>query len=263
MKYKERIICFIDILGFSKHVEKTFDIDSNDIEDEIELIANAIKSMEEYSALSFGPRPKSREVTQFSDSIVLSFDYKEKDSIFHTLLDIQLLIIDMAYKGFLCRGGIVLGKIIHSKNMVFGPGMVDAYMLESKAANYPRIILGKNILELGEFFVGDTPLFDIEKQNPTGLIGRDSDGMYYINYFSPDLLAMNKSNYSFNDFMLKLKSIIETGLDSKNQDIYVKYSWLKERYNKFVYIVKTMPEALNSEFQISTVNYDEINMIEK
>lgn len=146
--------------------------------------------------------------------------------------------------------------------MVFGPGMIDAYTLESKAANYPRIILGKDILALGDFSVGDNPLFDIEKRNPTGPVGRDSDGMYYINYFAPDLLELNKSEYSFYDYMIKLKEIIKEGLKSKNQDIYVKYSWLKERYNKFVYLAEHNQEELNAEFKVPTPRMAEISMIE-
>jgi len=261
MKYDERIICFIDILGFSKHVENTLNENSSDDEEAIESIANAIKSMEDYGALSLGPYPRTRQITQFSDSIVISFDYKEKDSIFFTLMDIQLLVIDMTYRGFLCRGGIVLGKIIHNKNMVFGPGMIDAYTLESRAANYPRIIVSRQILDLASFFTNDDPLFDIEKQNPTGSVGCDSDGMYYINYFAPDLFEMNKSEYTFYDFMLKLKTIIEKGLNSKNQDIYVKYSWLKERYNKFLCLSINNPDAINSEFSISTPRIEEIPKI--
>jgi hypothetical protein len=246
MKYVDRIICFIDILGFSKHVENTINRDNSENASAIISIANALKSMEEYSFLSLGPYPRSREITQFSDSIVISFDYTEPDSILFTLMDIQLLVIEMAYRGFLCRGGIVLGRIIHNKNMVFGPGMIDAYTLESRAANYPRIILDKNILHLGNLIVKENPLYDIVQQDPTSPVGLDSDGMYYINYFAPELFELNKSEYSFSDFMNKLKEMIKVGLDSKKQDIYVKYSWLRKKYNKFVFLFDRYPERINS-----------------
>lgn len=259
MKYSKKIICFIDILGFSKHIENTLAKDNSDNEDEIDSIANALKSMKCYGAQSQWSFQKSRQITQFSDSIIISFDYKEPNSIIFTLSDIQRLLVDLVYRGFLCRGGIVVGKIVHKKGLVFGPGMIDAYTLESRAANYPRIIVDQTII-VREIFTSDDPLFDIERQNPTGLVGQDSDGMYYINYFSPDLIDLNEFEYSFYDYMSKLKEIIETGIGSKKQDIFVKYSWLKQKYNKFL---KTYngKDVINSGFEISTLQIDRIPMI--
>jgi hypothetical protein len=260
MKYNEKIICYIDILDFRKHIENTIAKDQSDNEEEIEKIANALESMKCHSAQSQGPIPTTRHITQFSDSIVISFDCKDNNSVFNTLVDIQLLLIDLVFRGFLCRGGVSLGKIVHKDGMVFGPGMIDAYTLESKAANYPRIIIGQDILKSGNFFVSEDPLWDMEKTNPTGPIGQDSDGMYYINYFSPDLIYFNKPEYSFYDYMSKLKQIIETGLRSNKKDIFVKYNWLKQRFNKFL---KTYygPDAINSEFEISIPKIDNIQMI--
>jgi len=260
MKYSIEIICFIDILGFRKHIEKTLAEDQSDNEEGIDKIACALESMKCNSAQSQGPYPVTRKITQFSDSIVISFNYNDKDSVYYTLVDIQILLIDLVCRGFLCRGGISLGKIIHKNGMLFGPGVVDAYTLESKAANYPRIIVGQDILKIGEFYISDDHLWDIEKTNPSGPVGQDSDGMYYINYFSPDLIYFNKPDYSFYDYMSKLKQIIETGLGSNKKDIFVKYSWLKQKYNKFLNIYGG-PDAINSDFDISIPQIDKIPMI--
>lgn len=260
MKYSKKIICFIDILGFRKHIGKTLAKDQSDNEEEIEKIANALESMKCHSAQSQGSYPTNRHITQFSDSLVISFDYKDKKSVYYTLVDIQLLLIDLVFRGFLCRGGISLGKIVHKNDMVFGPGMIDAYTLESKAANYPRILVGQDILKIGEFFISEDPLWDIERKNPSGPVGQDSDGMYYINYFSPDLIYFNKSEYSFYDYMSKLTQIIETGLRSNKKDIFVKYSWLKQRFNKFLNTYGGV-DAINSEYEISIPQIDRIPMI--
>ena len=73
MNYEYRICCFIDILGFKSHIDSTVDDSGNDVEDKIKSIKQIIdianKILIEYdSGIS-----KSKMVTQFSDSIVISF----------------------------------------------------------------------------------------------------------------------------------------------------------------------------------------------
>lgn len=40
---------------------------------------------------------------------------------------------------------VLLGGVIHDKEMVVGPAMVDAYLLESTKAVYPRIIISEEL----------------------------------------------------------------------------------------------------------------------
>jgi len=42
------------------------------------------------------------------------------------------------------RGGITIGKLIHEENgALFGPAMNEAYLLESKCAIYPRVVISE------------------------------------------------------------------------------------------------------------------------
>ena len=62
------------------------------------------------------------------------------------LLQLMLGIVDIAYNNrVIVRGGIARGGLIHDKEMVVGPAMVDAYLLESKKAVYPRIIISEEL----------------------------------------------------------------------------------------------------------------------
>ncbi len=54
--------------------------------------------------------------------------------------------IAAAMQGFLLRGGITVGQIIHDDECVFGPGLNRAYELESKIATYPRFVLDAELL---------------------------------------------------------------------------------------------------------------------
>lgn len=49
--------------------------------------------------------------------------------------------------GILCRGGVVVGDCFHSPNMIFGPALVQAYLLEGRAVS-PRIAVSDEIAAL-------------------------------------------------------------------------------------------------------------------
>jgi hypothetical protein len=58
--------------------------------------------------------------------------------VFEILKRIQIKLI--GYE-ILLRGGIVVGKLLHENNIMFGPAFNQAYDLESKSALYPRIVI--------------------------------------------------------------------------------------------------------------------------
>ena len=65
----------------------------------------------------------------------------------------------------LCRGAVTYGKLIHTKEMIFGPALVQAYETESKAALYPRIILSEDLINMaGSYYnkYAHTPKEEIE-----------------------------------------------------------------------------------------------------
>lgn len=47
---------------------------------------------------------------------------------------------------WLLRGGISIGQLFIDDVMVWGEALLNAYYLEDKVANYPRIIIDKNIV---------------------------------------------------------------------------------------------------------------------
>ena len=121
--------------------------------------------------------------------------------------------------------------------------MIDAYILESKAANYPRVILGESILKIAEKHFEKHSNPTSEREAIESALGKDSDGMYYIDYFAPDQVELNKCEYSFYEYILKVSEIIKSGIKSKRPDINIKYSWLKEKYNEFIDDLNENPKA--------------------
>jgi hypothetical protein len=65
--------------------------------------------------------------------------------------------LSSAIKGYLLRGGVTIGDVIHDDEVVFGPGLNRAYYLESKVAKMPRFVLDNEVInELGN--LGDLPV---------------------------------------------------------------------------------------------------------
>lgn len=237
MKYDDRLVAFIDILGFGNAVSSTVDSKGNENEEEISKIHEVFDLIQE-NWIEADTDTHSKRVTIFSDSIVISVKIDEKSQVFYTLLEIKNMIMSLIWCGFLVRGAVVRGKLIHEPSKVFGPALVEAYTLESKAALYPRIILDRELIAAA----GKAPSLqhdpETEKKYVSALLEEDSDGMYYIDYFFKASEELDDPDFQFPAYIMKLADIIRRGLmgsvHPSNVDLKVKYSWMRERYNKMV-----------------------------
>ena len=54
-------------------------------------------------------------------------------------------------EGVLIRGGMCIGEmLVADEGIVFGPGLVKAYDLESKYAVHPRIVIDRDLINDAE-----------------------------------------------------------------------------------------------------------------
>ncbi|WP_041364194.1 hypothetical protein [Methylomonas methanica] len=91
----------------------------------------------------FGIDPDFR-VTSFSDCIVVTTSSGcENQNLL--ILFLCHLFTEMANIGVFFRGALTLGLIHHSGNIIYGPALVRAYLLETEQAKHPRIILDPDI----------------------------------------------------------------------------------------------------------------------
>ncbi|HNP68766.1 MAG TPA: hypothetical protein PKH16_12740 [Aequorivita sp.] len=235
MKYEDRIVCFIDILGFKTIINGTVDREDNDIESEIKLIHEILSlGLELLDIEDKYKLAKSKIVTQFSDSFVISFLVNERSEIFSTLIEILHLIMNFMVKGILVRGGIAYGKLIHTNKVVFGPGLLMAYETESRAALYPRVILDETVINIAKMFhsYGGSP--NHEEDSIMNVITKDTDDMYYIDYIQKVQSELDDPEIDMVGYIEKLKNIIEPLKDNEAPDIKVKIGWLKNKVNKLI-----------------------------
>lgn len=243
MRYENRIICFIDILNFRNHVNETIDADE-DIENKIKLIFDALNEARNILDVddNLNRNELIKNITHFSDSFIISFHVETEHEVYSTLVDLQCLIVSLISKGFLCRGGITSGKIIHNKEVIFGPGFITAYDMETKAAIYPRVILDEKVKKMALKYHANYHDSEKEQEWINGIITQDEDGMWYIDYFSKSAFL----DIVYPKYLEKLREIIVSNLDNCIPDIKVKYGWLKNKFNK-------MMSSITDEYKIKSI----------
>jgi hypothetical protein len=147
-----RIVCFLDILGFSELINQYDNsLTSTVLQDIQESFSLAEKFLLQNNNIENSDVFENLEYQTFSDNICISIPYfnNADDFLFNfhliTLYTRGLQMVMMS-KGFFVRGGISIGSYYSDNNIIFSKGLVNAYKLESTKAVYPRIIIDKEIV---------------------------------------------------------------------------------------------------------------------
>lgn len=252
VKYEERLVAFIDILGF-KEIVKQSEKDPSKVE-LIYSVLNYLKNWEvsekwdlklveieedaqKRGVENFDIRGKTNS-TSFSDSIVVSVKVDNNTNEMASTLIVNLANIGaiLFEQGILFRGGLTIGNIIHNENgTVFGQGLIDAYQLESKNAKYPRIILSDRLIRKLNY-----PITTKRDRYPYHqYIDRFEDGcvgfhqmQYYQVMESWEEMTIEKLTTSLDN----VRKVIINGLDEsfEKPDVFAKYKWLKDQYHKLI-----------------------------
>ncbi len=226
IKYKNRIIAFVDILGFKNLVEDstTNKYEFQKILDSLDRFRELKKEKEDQHYIN------DVKVTTFSDSLVISYPVDEKDrdiDVFYSiLLDLTRLQLDLLDNNVIIRGGIAIGKLRHTQNEIFGPAMNEAYYLESKVAKYPRIVVRERvIMDYLKKYVDNNP----NKVKLLKLLRLDEDAnVYFLDYLGKKDLF--NSTIDYNTMLQTIESIIIHGKKSSDGKTLEKYEWLGEYY---------------------------------
>lgn len=162
MEIENRIVCFIDILGYKDIIEKfEKDNDTSIIEKIQKAFRSALESITGIYKPDYSERmniePEKVEAFKkefyfktFSDNIIISLKYKELDNSFWGRLSIMLYFSNvfqylMLLEGIYLRGGISYGSFYSDENIIFSIALVKAYEIESKKAVFPRIVLDNRL----------------------------------------------------------------------------------------------------------------------
>lgn len=225
-KYEERVILFLDFLGFKEIVEGTVGNPTN-----LDTLLDAVDRLYE-----IGDDDKqlydSVSATAFSDSVVLSYAVRERSAVFNLLLDIAFAIIDLAARGFLVRGAVTIGELVHTSKYLVGPAMVKAYELESKEAKFPRVLLDPRLVEIAKKAHADHHDPEDEAAYVRLFMTKDGDGKHFIDYISWDsvvrITGMDDDGYP--EYLGEISKILRSGLNKSHPGVLEKYLWIYDQY---------------------------------
>lgn len=256
---QDHLVAFLDILGFKEIIENYGGENS---------ILNAINVALKGATSNIYIKEQEKmdlnlKFNQFSDCTCISI-YHHSISDFKTdelVLVIRIMLSILSYfqihmmnSNFYIRGGLSIGFHFENEHMIFSEGLIKSHYLESKKAEYPRIILDDKLLKilkkLFEDYKSTMLLYSIDQ-----VILSDWDGVVFINPFIPgkemERLTLKQNLGTMDDnsprangikkmledtdrtFQINMLNNVENQIKEckereKDYTILKKYIWLKE-----------------------------------
>lgn len=116
-EYSERIVAFLDILGFGALVRQ---LDSDpSLHSGLHRALSKIRVFK-HSSLQQATAQSDLELSVFSDSIVISGTADNLHGVIFSAIHLQANLLEM---GILVRGGISSGRTVHADDILYGEGM--------------------------------------------------------------------------------------------------------------------------------------------
>lgn len=284
IQYEDRIVLFMDILGFKNLVKKSetedckftkmcsavdflFDTSKGVPRTPSQFIRELKIKVAENKAMKIDNHVfDDFQYTHFSDSLIISYIYKNntfKDSFScftNTIADIGDHLLKA---GLSVRGGVAAGKLFHKGSIVIGPAFVEAYEIESTISKNPRILLSDKLLAIVQNHFNDPSDFLHENfhRYEDGHVGFDQ--LSYIN------MKLNRANSIGNVFeeLEEIRAYIVASLDESftNQSVHEKYKWLRNQFNKIARKYKNAINIICDEnhlIETKCLTFEEVDKLE-
>jgi|JI9StandDraft_2_1071091.scaffolds.fasta_scaffold45212_2 hypothetical protein len=241
--YEERYCLFLDILGFQSHVDESTSPRADNKKPmnflKLRSVLNRISKSVNYKEkmeVAGEMKPTSRCVTQFSDSVVISYRKNEQPGfgVSSLLWDVHRIQLDLIHSGVLLRGAIVSGLLFHDDHLVFGPALNEAVALE-KLANYPRVILDGQILDEVGLKNSKRSAKAMEySRSISSMVTGDFDGLCYVDYFNVHPDDFHGDWNELREYLESLRTLVKGLANKKSPSLKVKHSWLRTKFNDMI-----------------------------
>jgi len=147
MKFEEKFIAFIDVLGFKNMVNNSETGKGVALSELLDTLSKLGGQQDEHKFESYGPStcPQSKyinknlnfKVTQISDCVIISSELSPA-GIINLISHCWGAVIELLMKGIMCRGYIIKGSIYHNGNQIIGSGYQNAFAKESGVTAFKR-----------------------------------------------------------------------------------------------------------------------------
>jgi hypothetical protein len=201
MQVDQYFVAFIDILGFAEKVQRDFSNAELMADSNLDSIRQAV-----LAARALGDVDAKISVDLFSDSIVVWTLFSRE--AFTPFLDAcTRLQADLIKMGVLVRGGVAYGKHYSEDGIVYSAAIIDAYRLELKEAEVPRILISPDLADIMELSGGDSQ----------SALRVDEDRYLFLNF----------SRFFSQDECQMVSAALDRQLENCRGRVARKLSWLK------------------------------------
>lgn len=235
------IVGFVDMLGFS--AMSTADVDAAQSQQLLARIVTAVESargvVREYlKTVGDFVAPEGWSVKYFSDNLVLGVPTPLDGAASPETTEFALRCthryqLHLALSGFFIRGGLTHGLVCLTDEIVFGPALIDSYLLESKTAIVPRIVVTEPLHRI----VGlhRDAQADVSPAERRDLICRDVDGWWFVNYLDAARTNANgtEAGIDWSAVARHKESILASLSSTTRHDVLPKFGWACRYHNVF------------------------------
>ncbi len=137
----------------------------------------------------------------FSDSLIVHIPLRNDvgkfqcHAIYGVLAATAMTFLSCLVHSWTIRGGIELGLAMDiEEGEVYGPALARAYRLESKVAQYPRVVVGEELVRYLQSISGLEGITAAEEQahadlatRALGLLAVDDDGCTFLDWLGSDI----------------------------------------------------------------------------
>ncbi len=176
MNYTNTIIFYFDILGFKNLVDTSIDQNGCEVVGQTDKLLFALKQIE---GLYNMDSTTYRQFLAFSDTVVVTMEGADNFELELMILRTSSMQRILLENSILLRGAVVSGLLYNDGKRIFGPAIIEAYLLEKDKAKYPRIIVDEKLVQ----FLKLQPKATLFVRSEDRYLRIDDDGVYYINYF--------------------------------------------------------------------------------
>jgi hypothetical protein len=221
VKYTRSIISYLDILGFQDLIEtKT----PGEISQLLLILAESVQPSQMF-------KQEKIQFTKFSDTVIRSMP-ESKHYPRNFLFELRSILyaqIALVPRGVVVRGAVTIGEIVQSWKVVFGPGVVQAYKLESQEGSPPRIVIdSKTIESIRPSLEKEDLLSELES-----LVCVD-ETVSFLDYLSACERELNVPEQEYSLFLAHHRDLIRSNLKrhSGRPKVRSKYEWLESYHQR-------------------------------
>jgi hypothetical protein len=245
-RLRSSVVAFLDLLGFSNAVTSATEEESRPL---LDKIYDAIHDSRNYVRQTLGDGsanvPEGWSIKFFSDNLVLGYAYDDLEldataAAWFVIRCVQRYQLRMAFNGLFLRGGLTLGSICLSDEIVFGKALIESYRLEESAAIVPRVVLSQSMAQVVLNSAKDASAGGFDARNA---LCRDVDGLWFVNYL---LAAEDNHRVDWKLVAKHKESVLASLLSTTRHDILPKFGWACRYHNVYCHWHRNDPDYLES-----------------